>query len=506
MNHPLLYEINTRCWLAELSEKHGGKISLANVPESEFAAWEKFGFTHIWLMGVWTTGPKSRAESLQHTELLAQFDQILPGWKKDDMPGSPYSISDYSVPKNLGGERGLKQFRNQLHSRGMKLILDFVPNHLGLDHQWLSKHPEFFVHSETEKRETFPQQTSVGLRWIAYGKDPYFPAWTDVAQLDYRNSETRAAMTKLIQSVAGRCDGVRCDMAMLLLNDIFPKTWTHFPTDKQMPSSEFWSDAIQAVKHDEPEFIFLAEAYWGLEGKLQSLGFDFTYDKRLYDFLIEKHFWDVQSHLLGAPLEHVSHSAHFLENHDEPRVTPKLAFAEHRAAALTILGLPGMRFLQHGQLTGSLIRPPVQLGRCATEPVIADIAELYEQLLGTLRASNVGHGEAKLLRPRAAWDGNPTAQNFILVQWQSRKAATDGFDLVVVNLAPHQGQCHAPLAVENLEKLNWRMKDLLGDEVYERSGEDLQRQGLFLDLPAHGAQVFHFEPIQRANDRPLSET
>jgi len=492
MNHPLLYEINTRCWLAELSEKHGAKISLANVPESEFAEWEKFGFTHIWLMGVWTTGPKSRAEAFRHPAMLAEFDQIFPGWTKDDVHGSPYSIADYHVPKYLGGESGLKKFRKHLDSRGMKLILDFVPNHLGLDHPWLSEHPEFFVHSETEKPETFPQQTSAGLKWIACGKDPYFPAWSDVAQLDYRNPATRTAMTELLQSVAARCDGVRCDMAMLLLNDIFPKTWAHFPTDTQMPQSEFWSDAIQAVKRDEPEFLFLAEAYWGLEGKLQSLGFDYTYDKRLYDFLVEKHFWDVQPHLLGAPPEYIARSAHFLENHDEPRVAPKLADAEHRAIPLTILGLPGMRFLQHGQLTGTRIRPPVQLGRCTIEPVIEHIAEHYEKLLTTLRESFVGRGEWKILQPRAAWDGNPTAQCFVLVQWQSKP---DEFDLVVVNLAPHQSQCYAPLDIAKLAGFNWRMRDRLGDEAYERAGKDLAERGLFLDVPPHAAQLFHFKPV-----------
>ncbi len=492
MNHPLLYEINTRCWLAELSEKHGGEISLANIPETEFTSWEKFGFTHIWLMGVWTTGPKSRAESLRHQDLLAQFDHILPGWKKDDVSGSPYSIADYHVPKNLGGESGLEKFRKQLHAHGMKLILDFVPNHLGLDHPWLSTHPELFVHSEAEKPETFRQQTVRGIRWIACGKDPYFPAWTDVAQLEYRNPATRTAMTELLQSIAARCDGVRCDMSMLLLNDIFPKTWAHFPTSHQMPSFEFWSDSIRAVKRDRPEFLFLAEAYWGLEGKLQSLGFDYTYDKRLYDVLIEKHPADSGRHVADCPPEYIAHSAHFLENHDEPRVAPKLAFAEHRAAALTILGLPGMRFLQHGQLTGSLIRPPVQLGRCPTEPVNKDIATLYEKLLAALRESAIGRGEGKILRPHEAWPGNPTAQNFVLVQWQMTPRE---FDLVVVNLAPHQGQCYAPLNPERLADFRWQMSDLLSEEQHEREGKDLQERGLYLDLPAHGAQIFHFCPI-----------
>src|SRR6185369_9606482 len=109
--------------------------------------------------------------------------------------------------------------------------------------------------------------------------------------------------------------------------------------------TEFWADAIAAVRRRLPEFIFLAEVYWGLEERLQSLGFDYTYDKTLYDRLISWQPGGVQKHLLGLKLAQISAGAHFLENHDEPRVAAKLEFPAHRAAALTILSLPGMRFV-----------------------------------------------------------------------------------------------------------------------------------------------------------------
>src|SRR5262249_55782086 len=161
--------------------------------------------------------------------------------------------------------------------KGFKLILDFVPNHLGLDHPWLKEQPDVFVQSPSEAPGTFRQETKSGVRWLANGKDPYFPPWTDTVQIDYRRGAARAAMTGLLQSVADRCDGVRCDMAMLLLNDIFPKTWAHMPVSIPPPATEFWADAITAVKKAHPGFLFLAEAYWNLEGRLQSQGFDYTY-------------------------------------------------------------------------------------------------------------------------------------------------------------------------------------------------------------------------------------
>jgi hypothetical protein len=301
-------------------------------------------------------------------------------------------------------------------------------------------------------------------------------------------------MTELLQSVAARCDGVRCDMAMLLLNDVFAKTWVNFPpspvTRHPSPATEFWSDAISAVKEAQPKFLFLSEVYWRLEARLQELGFDYTYDKELYDKLVARDAAGVQGHLRGLSREFVSASAHFLENHDEPRVASKLSLAEHWAAALVILGLPGMRFLHEGQLAGAQLRIPVQLARRPVEAAQPEVVKIYEEMLTALRSSAVGQGRAQLIRPRAAWPDNPTAQNFVIVQWQQEPLK---FDLVVVNLAPHRSQCYAPLSIEGLSSYNWSMADRLGEERYVRAGEDLEMQGLYLDLPASGAQVFEFK-------------
>lgn len=490
MSHPLLYQINTRCWLRELSTRLNRPVTLATVPEEEFTFWQKSGFTHIWLMGVWTTGSHAREIALNHPDLRRDYDAVLPGWQDADVAGSPYSIADYVVPKTLGGDAELKKFRGKLNQLGLKLVLDFVPNHLGLDHPWVSAQPELFVQSPKPAEGTFAVQATAGPRWVANGKDPYFAPWTDVAQLDYRRVATRTAMRELLVSIAAKCDGVRCDMAMLLLNEVFAKTWAHLPTDAPQLATEFWPDAINAAKQAQPGFVFLAEVYWGLEGTLQSLGFDYTYDKALYDDLIARHPAEVQRKLLTHPPDYVARSVHFLENHDEPRVAGKLSPPENAAAALAILGLPGMRLLHEGQLTGARIKVPVQLGRRPVEPVQTEIKNAYAKLLAALETSPVGQGRGEILAPRPAWDGNPTHQNFIVVQWQD---AGPGFDLVVVNLAWHASQCYAPLTVPGLAERHWTMRDLLSDERYERVGSDLVQQGLYLDVPGSGAQIFRFE-------------
>ncbi|HYV26965.1 MAG TPA: alpha-amylase family glycosyl hydrolase [Candidatus Eisenbacteria bacterium] len=492
MNHPFLYEINTRCWLNELSQNQNRPVTLANIPKDQFAGWQKLGITHLWLMGVWTTGLHSRKDALRNAGLRQRCAESLPDCRDQDIVGSPYAVAQYQVSRTLGGETGLNIFRDQLHAHGLKLLLDFVPNHVGLDHAWVEARPELFVSSPTEVNETLLRQTARGPRWLAYGKDPFFHAWTDTAQLDYRNPATHAAMTEQLQSVSRRCDGVRCDMAMLVLKDVFAKNWERFPAPDAPAETEFWADAIRSVKTSQPDFLFLAEVYWDLEARLQELGFDYTYDKRWYDYLIARNYAEAQRHLHSLTPQFLNASAHFLENHDERRIASLLSWDEHRAALLAMASLPGMRILHEGQLSGARKYVPVQLGRRPVEAPQSEIVIHYENLLTTLQSSAIGCGRGELLRPNRAWSDNPTDQNFLLVQWQDQEPS---FDLVVVNFAPHAGQCYAPLTIAGLENHNWQLVNRFGAERYERNGDDLKRQGLYLDVPAHGAQLFHFQPI-----------
>jgi hypothetical protein len=492
MIYPLLYEINVRPWLRELAVRQGARVSLGSVPEAEFEQWQRLGITHLWLMGVWTTGARSRACSRHLPGLRQRCRELMPDFSVADIVGSPFAIAGYEVARSLGGAGSLQKFRQRLASRGIRLILDFVPNHTGLDDPWLGSRPDFYVQSPSAVPETFRAETPDGPRWIAHGKDPFFPAWVDTAQLDYRNPATRAAMTDQLRLLATVCDGVRCDMAMLVLNDVFAHTWQRFPSAHPLPESEFWVDAIPAVRQARPDFLFLAEAYWDLEARLQEQGFDYTYDKRLYDHLVTRNHPDVQRHLFAVPPRFLQAGAHFLENHDEPRVAALLAWPEHRTAALITLGCPGLRLLHEGQLTGRRHSVSVHCGRRPPESPDPEITAWYERALTALQHTEVGRGESRMLHPGPAWGDNPTWQSFVSILWQGRGPQ---FDLVVANLASHRSQCYVPLEIPRLEDHNWRLQDLLGDEVYGRRGDDLQRQGLYLDLPEQGAQLFHFEPI-----------
>ena len=234
--------------------------------------------------------------------------------------------------------------------------------------------------------------------------------------------------------VAGQCDGVRCDMAMLVLPDIFERTWG-------IPSRPFWPAATRRVREQVPGFCFMAEVYWDLEWTLQEQGFDYTYDKRLYNRLRERHARAVREHLC-AGLDFQSRLARFLENHDEPRAAAICAPDEHRAAAVITFLSPGLRFFHDGQAQGRTKRISPHLCRGPVEPVDEDLRQFYERLLAVLREPAVRNGDWQLLECTAAWEGNWTWDAFVAYGWR----APDGQRfLVAVNAGPHQSQCYVRL-------------------------------------------------------------
>jgi len=457
MPQPLLFQINTRCWLRVWSGLLGRPVTLANVPEVEIASWKQRGFTHIWLMGVWTTGLKTRDVARAQANLRALSVEAFGGGGEDKIVSSPFAVADYTVGTELGGPAALKQFRAQIQQHGLGLVLDFIPNHLGLDHRWLTEKNSLFVGSATQRPEIFPVAHDGGASWVAHGKDPYFPAWIDTAQLDYRLAPTRAAMIETLQSVAQQCDGVRCDMAMLLLNDIFAKTWANFPINTPAPPVEFWSEAISSVKQKHPQFLFIAEAYWDLEPRLQSLGFDYAYDKKFVDYLTQRDYGALQRHLTieGAKFN----SVRFLENHDEARIASVLSVTEQKAAAVLLLAQPAMRLLHDGQLTGKTRRTPVQFADYWPEPANPETTTFYEHLLALLSQTAIGLGEMEFCETGLA--------HCFAMKWKQDGAR---LDIAVVNLATQRaefqiqglpGGCDIKnIFSDNVSTWNWREASL----------------------------------------------
>jgi hypothetical protein len=485
-SHPHLYEINARLFLRRLGGKYRRTLTLATVPDDEWRLLAQLGFDLVWLMGVWQRSFGSRKKALQHPALRLDYDKALPDWQDEDVAGSPYAVYAYTLDSALGEPEELPQLREKLNRLGLRLIVDFVPNHLAYDHPWVLSHPEWFVRGKEADARANPDwffSPAQGV-YLAHGRDPYFPPWTDTAQMNFHSTDLRHALINEMLRIAEVADGVRCDMAMLVLNDVFGQIWGKVVSDFPRPATEFWSEAIERVKQQKPDFLFLAEAYWGLEWKLQTFGFDFTYDKTLYDRLRHSTPSEIRAHLRAEKL-YQQRSIRFIENHDEPRAVTAFGQERSLAAAVVMATVPGLRLFHDGQLEGRRIRVPVQLAREPDEAVDAEIMEFYQRLLTACRAPAFHEGEWSLLEVIPAGTGNESHHN--LLAWCWRYAAQ--FKVVVVNYSPNPAQGRLKLPpLETKGKIILRGE--LSDRILTQNAGELMNPGLYLDLSPWQACIF----------------
>ena len=490
--YPCLYEINTWVWLSELRQKYGKNVDLSSVPSSEWNAIAAFGFDAVWLMGVWERSCAGVAIANQNKKLLEGFHQALPDFRAEDNVGSPYCVRRYVVDAYCGGPEGLAVARRELSKRGMNLVLDFVPNHVAPDHPWVLEHPEYFIRGSADDVQKHPSSfLDVGGTIFACGKDPYFPAWQDVLQLNAFQTELRQAAIMTVASIAQQCDGVRCDMAMLFLNSIFERTWAGLAGPR--PSTEYWANMISAIKKKYPGFLFMAEAYWGLEWELQQQGFDYCYDKTLYDRLEHGDAESIRLHL-GADIAYQSKLLRFIENHDEPRAAASFSSTKQRAAALVVATLPGTRLFHEGQFGGRKVRVPVFLERRPSESFDRDLYGFYIRLLEAVNRAAFHSGEWALCS-RTGWPDDASFQNLVAWTW----ALAGEFYLIVVNLSDCSVHARVQVSWPDVGAATWHLVDLLSDSIYERDGDEMWSPGLYVDLGPWG---YHFFQCMRTKQAP----
>jgi len=486
--YPSLFQINTRVWLTELSRALRRQVTLDDIPDAALDRLAERGFDWVWFLSVWQTGLAGQQVSRRNPEWRKEFQETLPDLQEDDIAGSGFAITGYTVHRQLGGDAALARLRERLRTRGLRLMLDFVPNHTGLDHPWVEEHPEYYIPgTELDLARTPQNYTWVrrqgGDILLAHGRDPYFPGWPDTLQLNYGNPALQEAMIGELTKIAGQCDGVRCDMAMLVLPEVFERTWG-------LQAQPFWPQATQRVRQRVPDFCFMAEVYWDLEWTLQQQGFDYTYDKRLYDRLHAGPARPVREHF-HAGLDYQDKLARFLENHDEPRAAATFAPGVHEAAAVLTFLSPGLRFFHQGQFEGRKKRISPHLCRGPDEPVDQQLAQFYDRLLAVLCHPSVRQGNWQLLECVPAWDGNWTWDCFLAFAWHGPGAERL---LATVNYAPNQSQCYVRLPFTDLGNSQWRLQDMLGTATYNRDGNDLRARGLYLDVLPWQASVFVLTP------------
>lgn len=482
--HPFIYEINTWPWLTDLSECTGTSVDLSTVPDERWDAIADAGFDAVWLMGVWERSPVGVAVALADPDLTSAFQAALPDWVPEDVVGSPYCIRAYDVDRRLGGRAGLAEARSALADRGLALLLDFVPNHVAPDHPWTSSHPEYFVHGTSADLQAEPESfVEIDGTVLAKGRDPHFPAWPDVLQLNAFSPALRDAVVDTLRDVAAQCDGVRCDMAMLVMNDVFTTTWGDRIDSPAV--EEYWPTVIDATHRTHPHFSFIAEAYWDLEWPLQQQGFDFCYDKRLYDCLVAGDAAAVRQHL-SADAGFQNRLLRFVENHDESRAASIFDPARGKAVALSTLTQTGARLVHHGQLEGRKVHLPVFLGRSPREDADPEMVDFYQVLLKLLRDSTFRTGEWNL-RETTGWLGNETFAHLVAWSWDG-----DHRWLIIVNLSAAAASGRVVIPWGDGAGRTHRLADPLTGVSYVRSGDEL-RGGLYVDLEAWQCHVVKVE-------------
>jgi len=385
---------NSFVWLNQLSKEYGRQIErLDQIPDETLDQLASWGFTGLWLIGLWERSDASR--------------QIKQMCGNPDAVSSAYSLARYQIAERLGGDLSYNNLSQRCAARGIRLASDMVPNHMGIDSNWVYDHPDWFIQSD---QSPFPAYTfngadlstrpgtSINLedhyytrsdaavvfkhydhasgrtRYIYHGNDGTSMPWNDTAQLDYLNPEVREAVIQTILSVARKFPIIRFDAAMTLTKKHFQRLWfpqpgsggdipsraehamTREAFDAAMPE-EFWREVVQRVADEVPDTLLLAEAFWLMEGYfVRTLGMHRVYNSAFMNMLRneenEKYRQLIKNTLVYDP-EILKRYVNFMNNPDEKTAVEQYGKGDKYFGICALLStMPGLPMFGHGQIEG----------------------------------------------------------------------------------------------------------------------------------------------------------
>ncbi|HOW53965.1 MAG TPA: alpha-amylase family glycosyl hydrolase [Syntrophorhabdaceae bacterium] len=385
---------NIYVWLDQLSKTYGRSISKLNeIPDEELDILQKRGFTGIWLIGVW-----ERSAASQRIKQMCGNPEAVP---------SAYSLYDYIIADDLGGEDAFLDLKDRTTRRGIRLASDMVPNHVGIHSRWVIEHPDWFValdqnpfpwytyggpdlsHDERvsiQIEDHYYDRTDAAVvfkrrdnwtgdeKFIYHGNDGTSMPWNDTAQLNYLNPEVREAMIRTILHVAGKFPVIRFDAAMTLTKKHYQRLWfpeaggggaiptrtehslTYSEFSKAMPN-EFWREVVDRVALEAPDTLLLAEAFWLLEGYfVRTLGMHRVYNSAFMNMLRDEEnakYRTVMKNTLEFDPQILRRFVNFMNNPDERTAVDQFGKSDKYFGVCTMMvTMPGLPMFGHGQIEG----------------------------------------------------------------------------------------------------------------------------------------------------------
>ncbi len=385
---------NAFVWLDQLSKRYGRPmLTLAAVPDEELDRLARWGFTGLWLIGLWERSSASKEIKIRRGN--------------PEAVASAYSLYDYSIANDLGGDAAYQNLRDRCMARGIRLASDMVPNHTGLDSRWVTEHPDWFVALDYPP---FPSYTFNGpnfspdsrcaiqiedhyfdnsdaavvfkltdhrrnqTRFIYHGNDGTTMPWNDTAQLNYLNGEVREAVIQTILQVARKFSVIRFDAAMTLAKKHYQRLWFPEPgTGGAIPSRaefgltkeqfdalmpvEFWREVVDRVAQEVPDTLLLAEAFWLMEGYfVRTLGMHRVYNSAFMNMLRDEknaEYRQAIKNTLEFDPEILKRYVNFMNNPDERTAVDQFGKGDKYFGICTLMTtLPGLPMFGHGQVEG----------------------------------------------------------------------------------------------------------------------------------------------------------
>jgi len=543
----------TYVWLDQLSKKYGGQIQrLDQIPDEELDMLSRWGFSGLWLIGIWERSPASQ----RIKQIGGNFDAI----------SSAYSLHDYVIARDLGGETALENLKDRAWRRGIRLASDMVPNHTGIYSRWAVEHPDWFIQLDDPP---YPDYTFNGpdlsdapevslvledgywdrsnaavvfkhydhrngrTRYIYHGNDGTSTPWNDTAQLNYLIPEVREAVIRTILHVARQFPIIRFDAAMTLAKKHYQRLWYPQPGHGSgIPSRaehgmsreafdavfpvEFWREVVDRVAAEVPDTLLLAEAFWLMEGYfVRTLGMHRVYNSAFMNMLkMEENakYRQTLKNILEYDHRILQRFVNFMNNPDERTAVEQFGKeGKYFGAAVLLVTMPGLPMFGHGQIEGFHEKYGMEYRRAYwDEPVDEHLVRVHEErIFPLMRRRSLFSGSADfVLYDFFAGESvnedvfaysNRSGGERGLVFYHNRYGSTSGWIRMSAAMAGTGGDGAPALVRKSLGdalginpdgRCYYAFRDVIAGLEYLRSGRELWEQGLHAAMGGYECRAF----------------